>query len=116
MTDFVFDAYRKRCWSQLRNVAEFRINLVDSFTDDWDSEPMVKKFHSCLLSPLVPPEVKNKYYNCLKRNSGDISKCPKTFENFKRKGMVELCKTHELIVSRYVVFRQPRSPEDHFGS
>jgi hypothetical protein len=67
-----------------------RPNLVDSFNEEWNELPMVKKFHTCLLSPLVPKDVKDKYYNCLKRNDGEVSKCPKTFENFKRKGIVEM--------------------------
>jgi hypothetical protein len=94
MTDFLYEGYRKRCWKTLRESIEHQENyesLVKEMNDKKvSSNPEVQKFHSCLFMPLATPEIKSAFVECIKRNNGNIEKCPKSFENLKRKGLVEL--------------------------
>eukprot|EP01080_Neovahlkampfia_damariscottae_P003705 gene3705-6594_t len=94
MTDFLYEGYRKRCWKTLRESLEYTEktnSLVDDLSNNSTSKkPEVQKFHACLLIPLVPKEIRTSFTDCIKRNDGNITKCPRSFENLKRKGLVEL--------------------------
>lgn len=92
MTDYLFESYRKRCFKEFRETAEVRgsIPLSEMSNEDITETTVLKKFITCMISPLVPKAIQDQYFNCLKKKDGDITKCPKSWKNFKNKGMIEL--------------------------
>lgn len=92
MTDYLYDTYRRRCFKEYRDILETRgsIPLSEVTMEEFVETPAVKNFYSCLISPLVPKEIRDPFFNCLKKKNGDVEKCPKTWFNFYKKGVIEL--------------------------
>lgn len=89
MTDFVHDAYTKRCWDQLREIAELKKSafITEEFDTPVKDHPLMQKFHACLFRPIVSTNVRNEFTNCLKQNNGDITKCQNQFFQLKNEGL-----------------------------